>query len=306
MNPERSITAKRAAIFIKAAFEALDEAGGSLQLRDLLKAVETKVELTDYDRAIYEKSGYVRWQSVLHFYSIDCVKAGYLKKSRGMWYLTPEGKQVLPLPADAILQQAMAAYRIWRANQPLASADQTEIADRDEETTKVETVGRSLILEAADAQARQEIQEYIAALGPYEMQDLVAALLRGMGYHTPFIAPKGPDGGTDIIAYQDPLGTTRPHIRVQVKHRQNSNAKVTRAEIAELRGGIKPDREVGLFVSTAGFTPEALREARYGTVHIDTVDLDRLLELWTANYAKLSEEDKGLLRLRTVHFLSPD
>jgi hypothetical protein len=52
-----------------------------------------------------------------------------------MWYLTPEGKQVLPLPADAILQQAMAAYRIWRANQPLASADEIEIADRDEEAT---------------------------------------------------------------------------------------------------------------------------------------------------------------------------
>ena len=192
MNSERS-TSKRGAILIKAAFEALDEAGGSLLLRDLLKAVEKKVELTEHDRATYEKSGYVRWQSVLHFYSIDCVKAGYLKKSRGMWYLTPEGKQVLPLPADVILQQAMAAYRIWRANQPLASADQTEMVDRDEEeTTKVETVGRSLILEAADAQARQEIQEYIAALGPYEMQDLVAALLRGMGYHTPFIAPKGP------------------------------------------------------------------------------------------------------------------
>lgn len=216
MNSERSTSTKRAAILIKAAFEALDEAGGSLQLRDLLKAVETKVDLTEHDRATYEKSGYVRRQSVLHFYSIDCVRAGYLKKSRGIWYLTPEEKQVLSLPADVILQKATAAYRIWRANQPLASTNQTEIADGDEEATKVETVGRSLILEAADAQARQEIQQYIAALGPYEMQDLVAALLRGMGYHTPFIAPKGPDGGTDIIAYQDPLGTTRPHIRVQV------------------------------------------------------------------------------------------
>ena len=305
MNSERPTSRNRAAILIKAAFEALDEAGGSLQLRELLRAVERKVELTEYDRAIYERSGYVRWHSVLHFYSIDCVKAGYLKKSRGMWYLTPEGKHVLPLPADVILQQATAAYRLWKANQPHSPADQSETVDRDEDVSKVETVGRSLIFVTAEAQAGQEIQEDIAALGPYEMQDLVAALLRGMGYHTPFIAPRGPDGGTDIIAYQDPLGTRRPHIRVQVKHRQTSQAKVTRAEIAELRGGIKPDREIGLFVSTAGFTPEVLREARHGTVHIDTVDLDRLLELWIANYPKLSEEDKALLRLRTVHFLSP-
>ena len=27
-------------------------------------------------------------------------------------------------------------------------------------------------------------------------------------YYTPFIAPKGKDGGVDIIAYRDPLGTT--------------------------------------------------------------------------------------------------
>lgn len=232
MTSERPTLRRRAAILIRAAFEALDEAGGSLQLSELLRAVERKVELTEHDRATYEKSGYVRWHSILHFYSIDCVKAGYLKKSRGIWYLTPGGKQVLALPADMILQQATAAYRLWRANQPHGSADQSETVDRDEAASKGETVGRSLIFEAAEAQARQEIQEYIAALGPYEMQDLVAALLRGMGYHTPFIAPKGPDGGTDIIAYQDPLGTRRPHIRVQVKHRQTSHAKVTRAEVA--------------------------------------------------------------------------
>jgi predicted Mrr-cat superfamily restriction endonuclease len=38
-----------------------------------------------------------------------------------------------------------------------------------------------------------------------------------MGYHTPFISPKGKDGGIDIIAYQDPLGLKTPRIKVQVK-----------------------------------------------------------------------------------------
>jgi restriction system protein len=95
MNSERS-TSKRGAILIKAAFEALDEAGGSLLLRDLLKAVEKKVELTEHDRATYEKSGYVRWQSVLHFYSVDCVKAGYLKKSRGMCILPRKESRFCP------------------------------------------------------------------------------------------------------------------------------------------------------------------------------------------------------------------
>jgi len=38
-----------------------------------------------------------------------------------------------------------------------------------------------------------------------------------MGYHTPFIAPKGRDGGIDVEAYSDPLGTVAPRIIVQVK-----------------------------------------------------------------------------------------
>lgn len=160
------------------------------------------------------------------------------------------------------------------------------------------------MFETAEARAKQEIREAVLALGSYEVQDLVGALLRGMGYSTPFVAPKGPDGRTDIIAYQDPLGITHPHIRVQVKHRKDS--KATREEVAALHGVIRPDREVGLFVSTAGFTGEAVREARQGTVHIDMVDLDRLLDLWVMQYDKLTEEDKARLRLRTVYFLAPD
>ncbi len=69
-----------------------------------------------------------------------------------------------------------------------------------------------------EEQAIDGIIQFINKKNPYEFQDLVAALLRAMGYYTPFISPKGKDGGIDIIAYQDPLGTKTPRIKVQVKH----------------------------------------------------------------------------------------
>ena len=47
-----------------------------------------------------------------------------------------------------------------------------------------------------------------------------------MGYHTPFISPKGKDGGLDIIAYNDPLGATVPRLKVQVKHRPGTSVPV--------------------------------------------------------------------------------
>ena len=55
-----------------------------------------------------------------------------------------------------------------------------------------------------------------------------------MGYYTPFVAPRGKDGGIDIVAYRDPLGTQAPRMKVQVKHRGNTKASVK--EVRELMG----------------------------------------------------------------------
>jgi len=305
MTTEKRATSKeRAAVFLKAAFDALHDAGGSLPLREVKREVEQRVELTPRDREIYEKTGYVRWESVLHFYSIDCVKAGFIRKQGGRWHLTPEGEAARRLPAAELLDQAVRAYRKWKANEggkatpgvtdsPAAVAE--EIADK---------AGRSFIFERAEGDARSEIEQHVRALGPYEFQELVAALLRAMSYATPYVAPTGPDGGTDILAYPDPLGAKTPHIRVQVKHRQSQ--KATREEIAALRGIIRADREIGLFVSSGGFTSDAVREARTGGVHIELMDLDGFLAQWLAYYDRVPEEDKGLLRLRRVYFLAPE
>ena len=305
MAIEKKITSRdRAGVFLKAAFDALKEAGGSLPLRTVKAEVAKRVALTPHDREVYAKTGYVRWESVLHFYSIDCVKAGYLRKQDGLWHLTPEGEAANQLPARQMLDHAQRAYRKWKANdgaKPLNGNTENVSASIDEIPEVVEA---SFVFEQAEGDARNEIEHHVKTLGPYDFQKLVAALLRAMNYTTPFVAPTGPDGGTDILAYPDPLGAKTPHIRVQVKHRQSQ--KATREEIAALRGIIRGDREIGLFVSSGGFTSEATREARTGNVHIELMDLDKFLKQWLTFYDRVPEEDKALLRLRRVYFLSPD
>jgi hypothetical protein len=49
-----------------------------------------------------------------------------------------------------------------------------------------------------------------------------------------------------------------------------------------------------------------MREARNGGVHIELMDLEGLLDRWMTFYDRLSEDDKGQLRLRRLFFLSPD
>ena len=146
------------------------------------------------------------------------------------------------------------------------------------------------------------IKEFVALKNAYEFQDLVAALMRGMGYYTPFVAPRGKDGGVDILAYRDPFGIESPRIKVQVKHRQQS-ASVQ--EIRQLMGILQKDGDVGIFVSTGGFTPDAKSTAVGSHIHVQLIDLDQFIDLWQDFYGKLSDEDKALLPLTPIYFIAP-
>lgn len=75
----RKISIERVGEMMKVVLTELQNAGGEARLKELLPRAESKLNLTDYEKAPYEKSGYIRWQSIVHFYSIDCVKAGYIQ-----------------------------------------------------------------------------------------------------------------------------------------------------------------------------------------------------------------------------------
>ena len=80
LSKSRELAAK----VIFAALQILKEAGGQAPGREIVAAVEKRITLDEGAKATYEKSGYVRWQSILHFFSIDCIKAGYLIKKKGV------------------------------------------------------------------------------------------------------------------------------------------------------------------------------------------------------------------------------
>jgi len=150
--------------------------------------------------------------------------------------------------------------------------------------------------------AIEGLKRQINLKNPYEFQDLVAALLRAMGYYTPFIAPHGKDGGVDIIAYRDPLGVVSPRIKVQVKHK-DSSASVQ--EVRQLMGLLQKDGDAGIFVSSGGFTPDAKATARSSHVHVELIDLERFIALWQQFYGKLTDDDKSFLPLTAIYFYSP-
>lgn len=236
---------------------------------------------------------------MLHFYSVDCVKAGYLRKVKGVWYLTPEGEAAMRKGPIELLESASAAYKKWNAARKktpdlIESNEAIELEDNTDQTQKA-------TLDQLVGQAIDGIKQYIIQKNPYEFQDLIAALLRVMGYHTPFISPKGKDSGVDIIAYQDPLGIQKPRIKVQVKHYPQN--PIAAESIRSLKGLVNSSEEVGLFVTSGRFSKEAERFAREANVHIKLIDGDELISLWQQYYNDMNDEDKSLLPLHPVYFL---
>jgi len=292
------VTRNRVGEILQAVLHELNAVGGEARLGELLKAVEPKFKFTDHEKALLEKSGLIRWQSLVQFYSIDLVKAGAIKKEANKWYLTDYGKELLKVSPVEMMRQLGERYRAWKRSRDAQKAPSP--AEPEEEDQ--EQIERQASYEKAVEQARPGIEEHIASLAPYDFQQLVAELLIAMGYHVPFVAPEGPDGGVDVIAYRDPLGTQTPRIRVQVKHR---NQKVTVNEVRELEGVLRREGDIGLIVSSGGFTGEAEREIRSSNKHIEVMDLNRLIKLWQENYEKVRESGKKLLPLVRLYFLAP-
>ena len=62
---------RSAAKTIFATFKILKEAGGQLPGKQVIDKIRNTVELTDWEKQVYQKTGYIRWESILHFYTID-------------------------------------------------------------------------------------------------------------------------------------------------------------------------------------------------------------------------------------------
>lgn len=282
---------------VHAALEEIVAHDGSEPAGEVLTGVEKRIHLTDIERSL-NKSGIPRWETNLRFYTTSCVKAGYLQKANGYWKITDQGRQALKMPSGELIRDIIKKYNAWAAQRSTgqSSGDTSEVVE------KSGTISRTEIYEKAEEQAQSVIEEFIHALAPYDFQKMVGHLLRGMNYFIAHDAPPGPDGGVDLIVYKDALGTVPPRIKAQVKHRRDT--KVTVKEIRELHGLLNND-EVGLMISSGGFTFEAAREARSSSKHVDMIDLERFVLLWQQHYDRIDAEGRAMLPLTPIYFLAP-
>lgn len=142
------------------------------------------------------------------------------------------------------------------------------------------------------------MKDRVVGLDAAEMEELLAALLRAMGFQTR-VSPRGPDRGVDVLASPDGLGLQEPRIKCEVKHRKNTQicAPDIRSFIGALRAGNR-----GIYLSTGGFTREARYESDRAIVPVSLLDLDDLARLIETHYEKFDAQGRGLLPLTRIYW----
>lgn len=291
------VTIQRTGEHLRVLFKILMEHPDGMQARDALAMLASQVELTPYEAGSYDSGGR-RFDKIIRFATVDCVKAGWLKKQKGRWTITAEGQEAYESlhDPDAFYRTAKQLYRKWKIARDDSEAPQDDVEDEAEKKAVV-------TLEESQEAAWGEIKDYVHAMNPYDFQDLVGALLKALGYHIAWTAPPGKDGGVDLMATPDPLGLGSPRMKVQVKR------QVASVDVNGLRSFMATlgTDDVGLYVCLGGFTKDADLEARQqATRRVTLIDIERLYDLWVQHYPNLPDVDQRRLPLQPVYFLSPE
>jgi restriction system protein len=289
------ITRRRSGELVRGVFKLLLSHPEGLQAKAVLEKLADIVPPTEFEKTTYPRRPDVRrYEKIVRFSTIGPVKAGWLVKNKGLWTLTDAGRKAYEefVDPEQLMKEAGRLYRQWAAEQPQEPDTPVDEGSPDAATT----------LEEAEEAAWAEIEEHLESMNPYDFQELVAGLLRAMGYHVAWISPPGPDKGIDVIAHTDPLGIQGPRIKVQVKRRSDKTTIDGVRSLLALLG----EGDVGLFISTGGFTRDAEDEARRQEKRrIMLVDLKRLFDLWVEHYDRIPEVQRRLLPIRPVYFLIP-
>lgn len=290
----KGITRERTGLLLQTLFRVLAAHPDGIAARDALEAVASKITLTDHEAGEYETGGR-RFDKILRFATVDAVKAGWMTKSKGIWSITDAGAEALKTyqKPEEFYKEASRLYWKWRRSNPVEVETEEEPAGER---------GATITFEEAEEQAWKEIANYLENIDPYDLQELVASLLEAMDYHVNWISPRGKDAGLDIVAYTDPLGTKPPRIKVQVKRRKDTIG------VEELRSflALINEDDVGIFVTTGGFSKDATDLARHQEWRrITLIDQQRLVDLWIEYQDKVALDRRDALPLKPIYFLAP-
>jgi HJR/Mrr/RecB family endonuclease len=125
----------------------------------------------------------------------------------------------------------------------------------------------------------------VFSISPLDFERLVAHIIESFGFSVE-LTPMGADGGKDIIAIQEGIGTSKFLIECK-RYRSKVGLEVVRA----MHGLVMQERATkGMIVTSSGFTAAATEYLEQHKYILDGVDHGRLLQ-WIHDYRKRERGD---------------
>lgn len=203
-----------------------------------------------------EKGGQTRFEYRLSWVRSYLKKYGILENStRGVWALTPKGKQFDKVDPKEIIRYVREQLGNRRKSQ------EDEILEE----------------ETGEADWQNELFDILMNMEPSAFERLIMHLLRESGFTKVEVTGKSGDGGVDGKGILRIGGLLSFHVIFQFKRYQGS---VGASHIRDFRGAMSGRAEKGLFVTTGSFTPDAIKEANREGANpvVDLIDGQSLIE----------------------------
>ena len=238
--------------------QALKDLGGSGTIEEINNKATEIAGLSNEQLEILhnpEKSSQTKVEYRLAWARTYLKKYGILENSsRGVWALTPKGRQLDRVNAQAVKRSVQKQDKQKRSVSVEDKMDETE----------------------AETTWRDELLATLLKMDPSAFERLVQRLLRESGFIKVQVTGKSGDGGIDRKGIMRLGGLLSFHVIFQCKRYQGS---VSASKVRDFRGAMVGRADKGLLITTGNFTKDALREAtRDGAPAIDLIDGDLLLD----------------------------
>lgn len=235
---------------------AMKELGGSGTVEEINSKVAEILGLHDEQLDILHDSkrgGQTEFEYRLAWTRSYFKRYGILENSsRGIWALTPEGRNLTEINEKEVVRVVREQLRAERL-----------------ETSEVDEESKTLTWQ-------EELLETLMKMEPAAFERLIQRFLRESGFIQVEVTGRSGDGGIDGRGIMRLGGLLSFHVIFQCKRWQGA---VGAGQVRDFRGAMVGRADKGLLVTTGTFTKDAVREAtRDGAPAIDFIDGDQLVE----------------------------
>lgn len=280
------------------ALELLAERGKLTKISDVFDLLAPAFALTDEDCEEMLPSGTQRkWNNRVNWSCYDLSRAKLLNRpNKGFYEITDVGREFLKSYPGEITRKDLSSFskEFEKFVTPGTSGGGTGPGQIQPPPPVTPDEQIDTAVAEIDANLRSDLLTNLKEVNPYRFEQVVIDLLFAMGYggsraEAAKVTKKTNDEGIDGIINEDRLGLDV--IYVQAKRWQSV---VGRREIQSFVGALAGQQATkGVFITTSGFTQNAVDFARNVSQKVILIDGDRLADL-------MIEHDVGVSNVRNI------